>query len=345
MRVVLEALRGVTPFILRELARALPDAQVLASRETEVVVEIPEGSLPALRALHTPVAAYQALTFPIRRPRELLATENLAVVAAVIAGVKSVRPRMPFTSLRLGAAGADTPEFQRVAEEWAARAGLGVDPRDGDLLIRVRQDPDDVGWQVLVRITPRPLSARAWRVANYPGAVNATIAAAVVDLLEPRPGDRFTDLMCGSGTIVLERLARGPAARVVACDINPEAIAAARANQRAARFKGAVEWICADMRTLDPGEDGFDRLVANPPWGELLGDHDANDELYADLLTAAARMAGDEGRFVVLTHDIRRFERLLGDQGDWEPVDVHRFFQKGHHPRAYLLHRTPARVP
>ena len=37
-------------------------------------------------------------------------------------------------------------------------------PEDGQLLIRLRPETDGPGWEVLARTTPRPLSARPWRL-------------------------------------------------------------------------------------------------------------------------------------------------------------------------------------
>lgn len=346
MRIVLEVLDGVGPYVLAELRRVLPAGVVESVGPTEIVVVVPEGAhddesatLREVRGLRTPVAAYLALGFPIRRPRELLASENLARITAAIATIRRVRPRLAFSSFRFGAAGADSTEFVRLAGELSEATGLAYDPVEGDLLIRVRPAPSGTGWEVLPRITPRPLSARAWRVADYPGAVNATIAAAVVEAMEPRPEDRFVDLMCGSGTLLVERLARGPAARLVGVDVNPAAIAAAQANQRAARYKGRIDWVTADVLTWSDPDASFTSLVVNPPWGELVGDHDDNDRLYAGMLAAAYRLSAPHARLGVLTHDIRRFERILAGQDQWVGGEGIRFFQKGHHPRLYLLRR------
>lgn len=69
------------------------------------------------------------------------------------------------------------------------------------------------GWDVLVRLSTFPLSARSWRAEGYHAAVNATVAAAMVRLSQPRSGDRVVNLMCGSGTILVERLLTVASAR------------------------------------------------------------------------------------------------------------------------------------
>jgi len=70
---------------------------------------------------------------------------------------------------------------------------------------------------------------QTWSAADY--ARNAGFVPAlggpVVDLLDPRPGERILDLGCGDGALTAEIAARGAA--VTGLDASPELIAAARA--------------------------------------------------------------------------------------------------------------------
>jgi tRNA (guanine6-N2)-methyltransferase len=149
--------------------------------------------------------------------------------------------------------------------------------------------------------------------------------------------------MCGSGTLVVERLAAGPSDHIVACDIAPEALDAARANQRTAKLKGRVDYVLGDARALGsllPAERsaaGFNRLVVNLPWGELVGDHGENDLLYPDVLAEGARLARPDAVLCALTQDIRRFDRALQQVGAWDVDSTWRLFAKGHRPCLYRL--------
>lgn len=71
--------------------------------------------------------------------------------------------------------------------------------------------------------------AQIWSAADY--ARNAGFVPAlggpVVDLLDPRPGERILDLGCGDGALTAEIAGRG--AVVTGLDASPELIAAARA--------------------------------------------------------------------------------------------------------------------
>jgi 23S rRNA G2445 N2-methylase RlmL len=185
---------------------------------------------------------------------------------------------------------------------------------------------------VLLRLTPRPLSARAWRTERYEGGLNATIAAAIIQATDPQPTDRFLDMMCGSGTLLVERAAAGPAARLVGVDLDPDAIAITKTHLRNAAIRGAkVDLYNEDALTID---GDYDVLVVNPPWGTSVGSHADNAELYPALLRAASRLGP---RLYVLTHEIKLFESALEQQHEWTVVAQHRFFQKGHWPRLYVL--------
>ncbi|GAA1485050.1 methyltransferase [Brachybacterium fresconis] len=329
---VLEVLDGCGESALRE-ARELGSARQVSPTELTLSTD----DLDAVRGLRRVVAASTSLTVPARRPRELLETSVQQRLGALLEDLGRQRPRQRFHGLRVEAAGSGTPEMRRLGEALAESAGIPVDA-DGDLVVRVRRGVGAGTWQVLLRTTPRPLSTRAWRTVNYPGAVNATIAATVLDLLEVGEDDSVLDMTCGSGTFLVEQLHSAAPARAVGVDRDPEAIDAARAHQRAARRRGRIVWVLDDVLTSDL-EPGFTRMLTNPPWGTLHGDHEDNEQLLADLLARAAQLGVPDARLGVLTHEITRMQRVLERETAWRPVGEHRFFQKGHHPRLFLLER------
>ncbi|MBN8883664.1 MAG: RsmD family RNA methyltransferase [Salana multivorans] len=383
--VVLTVLPGALPALRRELVRSglttspegggAPEADDGAPGDgpndadaDELRLTLPRTAetLRTLARLRAAVSASLAVATDTGRPTGLLSSESLGEVDRVLEAISWQRPRVTFSGLRLEAAGAETPQMLRIAAELAERAGVPVS-EDGDLVVRVRRAPG-AGWEALVRTTPRPLATRPWRTERYPGALNATLAAVVVDEVEHvrwqlggsdggvdgDEGDApvVVDLMCGSGTLTLERLARGRVARAVAVDVAPEAIAILERHQRASRIKGRIEAVVADV--ADVARTGgvladlagtADVVVANPPWGELLGEHATNELLSRDLLDAADRIGADDVVVGVLTHDIRRFERVLDHDARWRLVARPQLFAKGHRPRLFVLVRAERGSP
>jgi tRNA (guanine6-N2)-methyltransferase len=300
-----------------------------------------QGPLADLLGLRTAHAAYLGLQFSGRRPTALLGHQNLRALLDRINIIRSLHPAGTVCTFRFGAAGRETSTFRRLAAELETQSGLRHDSDDGELLIRIRPvaHPDD-GWEALLRLSPRPLSTRAWRVANYPGALNATIAAAMVDLTAPRADDRFINLMCGSGTLLVERMLRCGAAEALGVDISREALDAARANLAAAGVARRVRLMESDAVLTGLDMARYTVLCADLPYGNLVGSHRDNVTLYPLLVEEAARMAAPGARFALITHDIRLLDATLAEATSlWQPERTFRVFQGGQRPQVYLLRR------
>jgi tRNA (guanine6-N2)-methyltransferase len=322
-------------------------AQFVAAARPDALRFRYRGDLQALLALRAAVAVYLARTFAVPRPRGLLGNQQLGELVALIETVRHLHPPAAFRTLRLSAAGEDSSVLTRLKSTLAARTGLPVVDDEGDLLLRLRRAAGAAGWEVLVRLSPRPLTARAWRVCNLPGALNAVVAAGMVALAGVDPADRYLNLVCGSGTLLVERLAAGPARLAVGSDNDAAVLDCARANLRVSGYAGTVRLVRADGGHLPFPAGSFDALSADLPFGQLIGSHGANESLYPRLLAEATRVAAPGARLVLITHEVRLLERLLDGPAlaaAWRPVDVRRirlpFGAGGLNPRIYLLRRA-----
>ncbi|MDP1794475.1 MAG: methyltransferase [Acidimicrobiales bacterium] len=317
MRLVLEHLDGLSQFVVAETGAT-------AVNDTEAVIEV--GDPRDALGWRTVVAAYESLVFDVVRPRTLISPEHVARIAAHVRALPS-----KFGSFRVNAAGSESEELTRWRAALSEATGLEGERDDGELLIRLRK-ADRGGWEVLLRLTPRPLATRPWRTERYEGGLNATIAAAIIQATNPQPHDRFLDMMCGSGTLLIERLMAGPAEKIVGYDVDHHAIAITKTHLRNAAIRGAK----VDLHNEDvlEAKGEFNKIVVNPPWGTSVGSHEENVDLYPALLRRARQLGA--GLLFVLTHEIKLFESCL-PYTDWNPVEEHRFFQKGHWPRLYVL--------
>lgn len=324
-----EALPGLEDLLEAEIGRLVGAGPGLRFHST--------GPLTALLQLRMAQAVYLVVAVAAARPTALLGEQQLRRIEAAAAAVLALHPTGAFGSFRFGAAGDRTSTFQRLAAELSRRTGLAYDPEAGDLMFRVRRSGQH--WEALVRISPRPLSTRAWRVSNWPGALNANIAAGMVELLGARPLDRFVNLACGSGTLLIERLLRAPAREAIGYEIDPRALEAARANAGAAGLGDRFRLVRADVTRLPRAWSSVDVLAADLPYGDLVGSHSENARLYPALLREAARVAAPGARFAVITHDIRLFQRCLEQAAAWRLERSLRVFQGGHRPEISLLRR------
>ena len=323
---LLEVLPGLEPVAEEEL-RAVPLARDIRGLRFWY-----PGDPERLTRLRAPVAVFRVRAWDVPRPRGLLGHQQFAELTAFLAGVLRFGGHRSF---RLAAAGRESSVMARLADELQAALQLPHDPEEGELLIRLRPQEDGPGWEVLARLTPRPLSARAWRVCNMGGGLNATIAYAMHRLAGVREEDRIFNPMSGSGTLLVERALLGPYAAMVGVDLNPEAVACAQANLHAAGRD--VEVACVDALHTGLPPRSFDLIISDLPWGDAVGTHGDNAALYPAFLAEMHRLLSRQGRLVVLTHELRLFERVLREQERWYARELFQVYSGGHHPKAYLL--------
>jgi 23S rRNA G2445 N2-methylase RlmL len=307
-----------------------------------------------LSGLGTIAAVYRVQRFEVPRPRALLGEEHLYTLLAQIRSVIASHRQDAFRSFRISAAGVTSAVFQRLSEELARRTGLRLDPEDGDLLIRVRRAPPPAGrssgaaepaFEALLRLTPRPLSVRAWRVANLPGALNATVARVMAELTSPAPHDRFLNLTCGSGTLMIERLELGPARLIVGGDQDPAALDSARRNLEAAGFQTRASLVRWDAGHLPLPDGVMTALCADLPFGMLVGSRRENERLYPQLLAEATRVAAPGAAMVLITHAIPLLQKsLVPHRLHWSierSYEVQLSYQSGViRPQVFLLRRS-----
>jgi len=330
---------GLEPLARREL-RQIDRAIRLAGDERPGVIGASyAGDLRALLRLRLAASVYLVRHFAVPRPRALLGDEHLRLALADCQTVLRLHPQGAFRTLFLSAAGADSAVLRRLKTELAHRLGLTVGVDDGDLLLRLRRDEAQTGWEWLVRISPRPLATRPWRVCNLEGALNGPVACAMNLLTAPAAGDVYLNIGCGSGTLLIERLLMAPAKRAIGCDTDPQALACTRANLEAAGVSERAEVQPWDARSLPLPAAAVDVITGDLPFGHLVGSHAHNLELYPALLAEAARVARPGARCVLLSHEVRLLERLLSGAPVWRVEPPIRVDLGGLYPRIFVLRR------
>jgi tRNA (guanine6-N2)-methyltransferase len=298
------------------------------------------GNLYHLSKLQTAQAAYLIQHFAVPRPKALLGDQHFKALLAQIAAVRELSPADAYHALHISAAGSESSVMNRLKEELAAKTSLALGGEEGDLLIRLRHPPGGgKGWEVLVRLSPRPLATRAWRVCNREGALNATVAYAMAQYTNPQPDDMFLNMLSGSGTLLIERLACGAAKSVVGYDHDPAALECARKNIEAAGYSDQIKLNLGDVRQLPLPDSSVDAICSDLPFGNLVGSHEDNLTLYPALLSEAARVAKPGARGVFITHEVKLMEALLEDARHWKTQQVIRITLGGLHPRIFVLER------
>ena len=269
-----------------------------------------DGSWRRLLPLRTVVAVHVVAASGLPRPGALLDDGRFQRLGSTIGRIRALFPAGSFTSFRLSAAGSDSSVFRRFRDRLSGATGLRDVREGGDLLLCFKRAPIGGAFELTARLSPRPLSARAWRVCNLPGALNATVASVMAALSQPSASDVYLNLACGSGTLLVERAALAPAGRLVGCDADASALACAAQNVAAAGLDN-VELERWDISAIPLPQGSVDALAVDLPFGQLVGSHRHNERLYPLALAEAARIARPGARLVAVTQQGNLFERCL----------------------------------
>ena len=344
-----ETVVGLEEYARRETRRLLGKAAQLAPMTTRSTVEGRftiryDGSIRRFNELRTVTAVHRLEHFAVPRPRALLGHQHLTRLLGVIHFMVDAQSPGTFQTFRITAAGAGSGVYSRLRQEIAS--ALGIEPTDSaaHLQIAVRRAPtDDEGWQVLIRTSPMPLSARRWRVCDMPGALNATVASVMASLARPRSNERVLNLGCGSGTLMIERLGMGAAASITGVDINADALQCADANLRAAGHRASVSLLQEDYTNLPLPDASVDTITADLPFGMLQDGSGDIASLYRSALAESARVATRNGSLAVITTRRRAILDAVEDNPGWNlaneiPLSIPR--NRGYiKPHIYLLRR------
>jgi 23S rRNA G2445 N2-methylase RlmL len=310
--------------------------QILYTRHGEIGFRF-SGDLHALLGLRTVQSVSLVKHFDIPRPRALLSNVHLPVLMAQIETVLGLSPVGAFESIYIAAAGAESSVMQRIKQTVAEHTDLAIGDDKGDLWVRIR--PGRGGWETVVRLSPRPLVTRAWRVCNLEGALNAATAQAMVILSQPKADDIFVNLGCGSGTLVIERISHSRCKAAIGFDNQTDHLRCALSNLQASGQSERVHLQRADITRLPLEGGSVSALCADLPFGQLTGTHQENERLYPLALQEAARIAKPGARFVLITHEVRLMDRLLSHPTNWSLEQLIRINLRGLHPRIYILQR------
>jgi 23S rRNA G2445 N2-methylase RlmL len=305
------------------------------------------GPLQKLLTLRGVLAVYLVQTIAVSRPKALLGDANArALLAQIDTTLSACASRdIQFRTFMLAASGAQSTVMQRIAQMIAAHTKLTQATEAGDLLVRMRpsreareaREPREIGWDVLVRIGADPLANRPWRVCLVEGALQATVAHVMAQLTRPAASDICLNLCCGSGTLLIERAALGPASRLIGCDIDPYALACAERNIAAANYP--IELHAWDATTVPLPDNSVDVLLADLPFGIRVGSHRTNEALYPALLREAGRVAKLGARFALISAEVKLLQYAIAQIGGWLISESLRIDLGGLRPQIVLLKR------
>lgn len=293
------------------------------------------GDFRILFQLRTAESLFLVEQFDIPRPKAFLGDAHFKRLVAQIERVLKTGKNQ-FHSFYISAAGSDSSVMQRIRSEIAARTGL-ADVEAGDLQIRLIPSRETGGWESLVRLTPRPLSTRKWRVCNYEGALNATVASVMAGLTKPKADDVFVNFFSGSASLMIERGVLNSARAIVGIENSPDIMGCGLKNIDAADVRATS--LLADIRRTPLKAGIATAITADLPFGQRVGKHTENIDLYPAFLFEAGRIARPGAILTALTHEVRLMENVIQANKLWQLERTISINLGGLHPRIYVLQR------
>jgi 23S rRNA G2445 N2-methylase RlmL len=336
-----EVLPGLEEFAVQELKEAGLGRLLKTSIVLGRISFTANNYSSAMYSLRTVTAVYRSCRFDIPRPRALLGEQHLKLLLSQITEVRQAAPQLSFQSFRLSAAGKDSRVFLRLAELLQERSGLKFDAEDGDMLIRICRPENAPGWQVLIRLTPRPLSARRWRVVNMRGALNATIAAVIARELNLDTHKVFLNPMCGSGTLLIEVTSNCPRQGMfIGGDLDGQVLKACASNLSAAQCS-AGSIVNFDVAALPFRDATISALAADLPWGEAVGQRCELPQVYGNFWREVTRVAAMGAELAIVTQETTVFEEAFGPyKHNWTARRQFKVLQGGYHPTVIIYRRV-----
>ena len=301
------------------------------------------GAQEALSASRAVIAGYRVHHFDIPRPKALLGHEHFTRLTAILRRASASWGSAPET-IGIGAAGSQSSVLLRLRKELAAALALRpADDGKGELYMRLARQRGGSGWEILVRTTRQPLSKRLYRVADVPGALNATVAYAMTRCGSlPDPGC-VVNLCSGTSTILIEHGITRPSDNLIGVEYSADMINCGMRNARAAGNDIAIRHVQADARRTPLPAGTVDLIYADLPFGRHIGSHADNLTLYPDILREAQRLAREHTIFVVLTHEVKLMRRCLANSA-WRILEEKTINLKGLHPRLFVLKQNSATI-
>ena len=301
------------------------------------------GPAQLLKGLRSVIAVYQVHHFAIPRPKAFLGHEHFSRLAKILHEAAQSFALPPRT-FGIGAAGARSSVLQRLLQELLEK--LKLEPADdgkGELYVRLLPNREAAGWELLVRTSDHPLSARDYRVVNMPGSLNATAAYAMTQVEALGEQASVVNLCSGTSTILIEHALKQPQNQLLAIDRSESALRAGERNASASGLGHRIGHIQADAGQTPLPSCSADRLVADLPFGHHIGSHQSNMRLYPAMLREADRLARSKAAFIILTHEVKLLRQCLR-QSSWEVSSETRINLRGLHPRLFVLRRISTRI-
>lgn len=215
-----------------------------------------------------------------------------------------------FKTFRISCAGSDSTEVKSLNKYIEDEFNLSK-KEDADLKINIYKK--DLGWEISIQITPRPLSLREYKTENMSGAMDSNLAYALNSFCKLENKKSYLNPFCGSGTLLIEAgLNFNNLENLTGFDNNKKHLSFAYRNTTKAGLIKKVKLIEHDI--FEDLEDlRFDVIVSDLPFGMTISKGENLNILYKRFLDFSEKHLNTDGVLGVYTTEHETFIECLRD--------------------------------
>jgi tRNA (guanine6-N2)-methyltransferase len=189
-----------------------------------------------------------------------------------------------------------------------------------------------------LRLSDAHMRHRDYKQAHVAASLRPSVAAGMVWLTEPQPGDIFLDPLCGAGTLLVERGMIERHAWLLGGDIDADALQAAAQNIGPRhKPRQLLKW---DAGRLPLVSGSVDKVATNLPFGKQVGSPQENRRLYRTVFREIDRLLRPHGRAVVLSSEAELIKDTLRQVKELQIVRGYSVTILGQRARIYIVEQV-----
>lgn len=213
-----------------------------------------------------------------------------------------------FKSFKISCSGPDSPEVRDIAKYIHETYEIS-EREEADLKIHIVKHKES--WEIGAQVTPRPLSARTYRVVNMSGAMDSTIAYAVNSLCGLEQKTSYLNIFLGSATLLIEAGQCYPnLERLIGFDNDKGRLSLAIQNIKKADLVKKIQIKEADIFD-EPNLGKFDAITADLPFGMSISKGEDLEKLYQHFIEYCENALNEKGKLVVYTSEHKILEEII----------------------------------
>lgn len=247
--------------------------------------------------------------FLIRRDQKInpkYISNHKSVLGELLKGVLDQNPKA-FKTFKLRCAGANTDEVGQIQEYIKDTFRLTAS-EEADMDIYIHK-PNTL-WEVGVRLTPRPLSVRDYKIEHIKGGINPTIAYAMNSFCDLEHAHTYLNICSGSATLLIEAARVNESLKLLGFDNNNKHNSQAIHNIKKAGLIKAVQIKSADIFD-NPDFGTFDVITSDLPFGMQISKDEDLEKLYKTFVQYCEEKLNKEGILVAYTSEWQLLKNIL----------------------------------